>query len=162
MDFTVILACGLLLIGCGIYIGRPLLGRRSGILSNTNARQLTERKEQLYSSIIELEFDRELGKLPEDDFLRMRSELETEALAIIHQLDQLNGQASPDSLEERIEREVAALHVEHPPKQPLQQPLQPSISPPPTQAKFCGQCGSARRTEDRFCTQCGKAFEETT
>lgn len=162
MDFMVILACGLLLIGCGIYIGRPLLGRRSGILSNTSARQLTERKEQLYSSIIELEFDRELGKLPEDDFLRMRGELETEALAIIHQLDQLNGQASPDSLAERIEREVAALHVEHPPKQPPQQPLQPSISPPPTQAKFCGQCGSTRRAEDRFCTQCGKAFEETT
>jgi hypothetical protein len=150
MDFMVILACGLLLIGCGIYIGRPLLGRRSGILSNTSARQLTER-----------EFDRELGKLPEDDFLRMRGELETEALAIIHQLDQLNGQASPGSLAERIEREVAALHVEHPPKQPPQQPLQPSISPP-LQAKFCGQCGSTRRAEDRFCTQCGKAFEETT
>ncbi len=159
MDFTVLLACGLLLIGCGLYIGRPLLGRRSNILGRTNARQLTERKEQLYSSIIELEFDRELGKLPEDDFLRMRSELETEALAIIHQLDQLNGQTSPDSLEQRIEREVAALQVEHPQKQPLQ-PLLPPMST--TQAKFCGQCGGPRSTEDRFCTQCGKAFEETT
>ncbi|MFT5087356.1 MAG: hypothetical protein ACI906_001665 [Candidatus Latescibacterota bacterium] len=157
MDLMVLLACGLLLVGCGFYIGRPLLGRRGSLLNNTNARQLTERKEQLYSSILEIEFDRELGKLPEEDFQRMRSELEAEALSIIHQLDQLNGQASPDSIEQRIEREVAALHVEHPPAptQPLQSPL--TAAP----AKFCGQCGGPRRAEDRFCTQCGKAFEET-
>lgn len=156
MDFTVLLACGLLLIGCGFYIGRPLLGRRNSLHGNTSARQLTERKEQLYSSILELEFDRELGKLPEDDFQRMRGELETEALAIIHQLDELNGHASSDSLEQRIEQEVAALQVEAPP----QRPLQPEV--PPIQAKFCGQCGGPRSTEDRFCIQCGKAFEETT
>jgi len=164
MDLMVLLACGLLLVGCGFYIGRPLLGRRSSsALGNTSTRQLTERKEQLYSSILELEFDRELGKLPEDDFQRMRSELETEALAIIHQLDQLNGQSSPDSLEQRIEREVAALQIEHPIQHPptSAQPLQ-SSTPPVVQAKFCGQCGGPRRAEDRFCTQCGKAFEETT
>ena len=158
MDPIVLLACALLLVGCGYYIGRPLLGQRGRSSSNASARQLTERKEQLYASILELEFDRELGKLPEEDFQRMRGELETEALAVIHQLDQLNGLASTESIEQRIEREVAALQ-----EQVRSEPAPPQTAPKapqPASAKFCGQCGTARSAQDRFCTQCGKAFEE--
>ncbi len=165
MDSIVILACILLLAGCGFYIGRPLIARRGSPLGSISARQLTERKEQLYATILELEFDRELGKLPDDDFQRMRDELEEEALEVIHQLDQLNGRTDTDSVERRIEKELAQMQTQSP-QGSASQPEIPTeaavvLHAPAPQSNFCGQCGAKRQAEDRFCTQCGKAFEGT-
>ncbi len=164
MDTTAIAACALLLLGCGYYIARPLLTLRNASAGSVGVRQLSERKEQLYASILELEFDRELGKLPESDFQRMRSELESQALAIIEQIEQIEEPTARDELEQRIEREIAALLSDDDPSpQPMPQPPASQPSAPAITTKFCGQCGTARRdAADRFCTQCGKAFEEAT
>jgi hypothetical protein len=168
MDSGVLLACALLLGGCAYYIVRPLRTLRNVAAGSVNERQLNERKEQLYASILELEFDRELGKLPEADFQHMRGELESQALAILEQLDQTETEVPGESIEERIEREVAALHdgahTAQPavPPQPVPEPDPSAAAQGPTSApaKFCGQCGTARRGTDRFCTQCGTAFEK--
>ena len=85
----------------------------------------------------------------------MRGELESQALAILEQLDQ---QPSGGDIEQRIERELAALQLQ------TEDPITPQVTPPSevdaATAKFCGQCGTARRGADRFCTQCGTAFEK--
>jgi hypothetical protein len=168
VDFIVPLACILLLAGCGFYIGRPLIARRDGPLGGISARHLTERKEQLYATILELEFDRELGKLPDEDFQRMRDELEEEALEVIHMLDQLNGRTDSDSVERRIEEELAQIQAQNPQESVVVQAEIPAteaavpLHTPMPQSNFCGQCGAKRQTEDRFCPQCGKAFGKMT
>ena len=129
-----------LLLGLLLYLGRPLLisGRTGAV--NGPTRQLFERKEQLLGEIVELELDRELGKVSAEDFQRLFAELEAETLAIIGELDRLNG-ASSDQFERRIEEEVATLRQKTAPR--------------------CYDCGTPRRTGDLFCPQCGASLAES-
>ena len=162
MDIGVISACLLLLGLCGYFVARPLLTLQNATAGDVSVRQLNERKEQIYASIIELTFDNELGKLPDADFQRMRGELESQALSILEQLDQRGQQSSGGDIEQRIEREIVALQrqTEHPDLPRVEPRPEFPPTPPMAAAKFCGQCGTARRGADRFCTQCGTAFEE--
>lgn len=130
-----------LLLGLLLYLAHPLLtSGRTGVASGST-RQLFERKEQLLGEIVELELDRELGKVPAEDFQRLFAELETETLAVIGELDRLNG-ASSSQLEQRIEEEVAALRQK-------------------TAASSCHGCGALRREGDLFCPQCGASLAES-
>ena len=158
MDIGVIAACLLLLALCGYFVARPLLTLQNATAGDVGIRQLNERTEEIYASIIELTFDNELGKLPVADFQRMRGELESQALTILEQLDQRGQQPSGGDIEQRIERELAALQLQ------TEDPMTPAVAPlskvDAATAKFCGQCGTARRGADRFCSQCGTAFEK--
>lgn len=129
-----------LLLGLLLYLGRPLLTSGRAGTASRPTRQLFERKEQLLGEIVELELDRELGKVSAEDFQRLFAELEAETLAVIGELDRLNG-ASSHRLERRIEEEVAALR---------QKPATPR----------CRSCGVLRREGDRFCPQCGASLVE--
>ena len=162
MDIGVISACLLLLGLCGYFVARPLFTLKNATTGDVSVRQLNERKEQIYAAIIELTFDNELDKLPDADFQRMRGELEAQALSILEQLDQLGQQRAGGDIEQRIEREIAALQnqTEQPSTPRTVSPSEPLTTSSITMAKFCGQCGTARRGTDRFCTQCGTAFVE--
>ena len=140
-DLLPIISSVALLLGLLLYLGRPLLtGERTGVATGPT-RQLFERKEQLLGEIVELEFDRELGKVSAEDFQRLFAELEAETLAIIGELDRLNG-ASSDQFERRIEEEVAALRQK-------------------TATPRCHDCGALRREGDLFCPQCGASLAES-
>lgn len=52
---------------------------------------LEARKETLYREIRDAEADRASGKLAEDDFARLDSELRHEAIGILKRLDRLRG-----------------------------------------------------------------------
>ncbi len=136
-----ILCSLVLLLGLLLYLGRPLLtsGRAGAVRGPT--RQLFERKEQLLGEIVELELDRELGKVSAEDFQRLFAELEAETLAVIGELDRLNG-ASSYQLEGRIEEEIAALRQK-------------------TAVPRCHGCGTLRREGDLFCPQCGASLVES-
>ena len=141
IELLPILCSVALLLGLLIYLGHPLLtSERVGEASGPT-RQLFERKEQLLGQIVELELDRELGKVSAEDFQRLFAELEAETLAVIGELDQLNG-ASSSQLERRIEEEVAALRQK-------------------TAAPRCHSCGALRREGDLFCPQCGASLAES-
>ena len=139
-DLLPILCSVALLLGLLLYLGRPLLTSGRTSAASRPTRQLFERKEQLLGEIVELELDRELGKVSAEDFQRLFAELEAETLAVIGELDRLNG-ASSSQLERRIEKEVAALRQKTAPR--------------------CHSCGALRREGDLFCPQCGASLVES-
>ena len=139
-DLLPILCSVALLLGLLLYLGRPLLTSGRTSAASRPTRQLFERKEKLLGEIVELELDRELGKVSAEDFQRLFAELEAETLAVIGELDRLNG-ASSSQLERRIEKEVAALRQKTAPR--------------------CHSCGALRREGDLFCPQCGASLVES-
>ena len=130
-----------LLLGLLLYLGHPLLTSGQAGEAAGPRRQLFERKEQLLGEIVELELDRELGKVSAEDFQHLFAELEAETLAIIGELDRLNG-ASSDQFKRRIEEEVAALRQK-------------------TATPRCHSCGALRREGDLFCPRCGASLAES-
>ena len=56
---------------------------------------LEKRRDTALSSLRDAEMDHETGRLSEADYASMRSELETEAMAAIAELDQMGGGSGP-------------------------------------------------------------------
>ena len=143
MDYLITLGCMALLLGLVLFLGYPLLASGSGAAGPASAPPawpLIERKEQVYAAIKEIEFDHALGKLRAEDYQGHRQQLESEALDLLQQLDQLDGR-SEEALRARIRREVMALRQN------------PGSGLPP-----CPACGAQRRGHERFCPQCGAAL----
>lgn len=70
------------------YIGKPLLQRTGREQTPEEAHQkLLDEKESILTSIKELDFDREMGKIDSDEYARLRSDLESQAIAVMKALD---------------------------------------------------------------------------
>jgi len=142
MEYLIPLGCMALLLGFVLYVGYPLLASQQqvqALSADARSRQLQERKEQLYAAIKELEFDQDLGKLSDEDYQHLRRQLETQALTVIQQLDEMDGRTDLQPLQDRIEREVLSLR--------RTRPADPGIR--------CPSCGTEKRPEDLFCPRCG-------
>jgi hypothetical protein len=106
----------------------PMIGKRT--------RAALERDKLLaLRAIKELEFDRAMGKVSEEDFKEMSGRLRTKAARLIRQLDQASG------YRDRIERELA--------KRLGDQELASA-------APKCAACGVANDRDARFCKACGR------
>ena len=123
--------------------------------------ELTERKEQLYASIKELEFDRSLGKMSQEDYQGLRGSLEGEALDVLRQLDSLDGHAALEgeavALAARIEADVAAFRGE---SGDLATALVAGAGAAVPAPAFCPGCGQPRRAAHRFCPHCGERLDD--
>lgn len=99
-----------------LYVLSPLIlrrGERAWVESRDEAllRAVEERKARLYTGIVELDFDRDSGKISQDDHARMRAEVMKEVLAALQEEDSLRKGARPrptvieggDSVERMIE-----------------------------------------------------------
>ena len=86
---------GLLLIAAVAWsAAHPLFGTVESGPAEEESRpheRLRRQKEEALSAIREAEFDRELGKISEEDYLRLRDRLEAEALAAMTELERLEG-----------------------------------------------------------------------
>ena len=144
MGYLVPIFCLLLLVCLVFCIGYPLVGAASTPfgLREGEQQRLMERREQLLTAIKEVEFDQAMGKLPEGEYQHLRQQLESEAMGVLHLLDQLKSPAGRGgALETRIEKDLLALRQ---------------------RAKtHCPSCGVSRRQTDRFCAHCGAPFKET-
>jgi len=145
MEPLTLIAGMALLLGVAFYVCYPFFTLQQGptLSAGQRGQRLQERKEQLYVAIKELEFDQELGKLSAEDYQRLRQRLEGEALAVIQQLDELNGHADPGDLLQQLEREVSVRRN----------------APPAPEAECCPSCRAERRPDDLFCSRCGTRFE---
>ena len=106
-----------------VWVLRPLRhpARHARAADDAAWRDLVETKHALYRSILDLEFDKTLGKVSEADYAFLRRQHETEALAVLARMDALAAQrgggdgaeapveaAAAGSLEDRLEAEIAA------------------------------------------------------
>lgn len=115
---------GAALTGMALWILRPLRRplKPAATPDDAHWRELLESKHQLYRSILDLEFDQSVGKVSDADYHYLRRQQEGEALAILKEMDALAAAREavpasgppgdhPASVEDRLEREIAAARV---------------------------------------------------
>lgn len=150
MSALVPLAGALLVTGCLAYVAYPIYAARRAHPSTWRRDrlrlELTERKEALYAAIVELQFDRDVGKVPEDDHRQQRQVLEGEALQVLSELENLGTGGEEASLRVRIEREVAG-------RRPAPNDRRPTGQ--------CPACNAAVTANYRFCPDCGAPQTES-
>ena len=134
-------------------------------------RELNREYHLLKRALKELELDRSMGKLSDDDYAEIRSRYRERAVRILRQLDQ--GQ----SYEQQIERDLAARRealgkkpvADKAPDNTSDQPAdstvaaatkdpasRPASSQVPTViASACPECGTRNDIDARFCKHCG-------
>ncbi len=112
-----VLGAQILLIGIvAWFVVSPIILRRGELAwsesrEEAQRRSIGERKARLYSSIVELDFDRDSGKLSTEDHARMRAEAMNEVLAVLREEESLGPGPRPrpsvieggDSVERMIE-----------------------------------------------------------
>jgi hypothetical protein len=118
--------------------------------------ELLRTKHRLLGDIKEVEFDREAGKLDQDDAAGLQRELRVRVVEIMKEIDTLD---DVEGRGEAIEQELAQRLAE--PKGSGQEPGAPAAAPPTrgagleATALFCSQCGRPVAPDDRFCEGCG-------
>ncbi|MFQ5612576.1 MAG: zinc ribbon domain-containing protein [Anaerolineae bacterium] len=140
---------------------------RQGLYSGNTAGELRARYAAALAALKDLEFDREMGKISQEDYQSTRLRLTRDAAALLKQLDELTAPAvitraldaeiedllanfragrreiSPEAMAE-VEEEIEALKGEK------AAAAGPAIA--------CPQCGQAAHPADRFCAACGTPF----
>jgi hypothetical protein len=123
----------------------PLLGRErltTGESLGAPARRALEREKLLVlRTIKELEFDRAMGKIADDDFAEMAGRLRERAMRLMRQLDDVQTVSRA-----RVERELAAR---------LGAPSHEERAPA---ARRCSGCDTVNDADARFCKRCGVAL----
>ncbi|HYR62275.1 MAG TPA: hypothetical protein VET24_06520 [Actinomycetota bacterium] len=117
---------GVVLAGVVLWILQPLRTHRGaaglGQAASDSRREarwkeLVDAKHALYRSILDLETDRSVGKVSEEDYVILRRQQEGEALDVLHQMDALVAaeagppDGEPDGApvrEDLLEAEIAA------------------------------------------------------
>lgn len=67
------------------------------------------RKRAALTAILDLETERDVGKLADEEFVTLRSEYEAEAIAALHELDALGASGAPE--DDAVEAEIARIRA---------------------------------------------------
>ena len=110
---------GIVMAGLALWILQPL--RRSGQVTppggadDAKWKERVDAKHAVYRSILDLEFDRSVGKVAEEDYGILRHQHELEALALLREMDAMAaaagaaGAPSPQGApQDTLEAEIAA------------------------------------------------------
>lgn len=152
-----------LLMGSVVLVGitalltvRPLVspGDDRTAMVGERTRAALEREKQLaLRAIKELEFDKAMGKVSEDDFREMAGRLRARASRLIRQLDAGAGYRA------RIEQDLAKRLGEHAAsgRQESNAELKeaPHAEPRTAAVRQCASCSTSNDVDARFCKGCG-------
>jgi hypothetical protein len=174
MTIIAILLIALLIAGTFAFVLRPLIthdspwfGRDKGL--QASAGELIARRDALYAALKDAEFDRETGKLTEEDYQTVRTRTMAEAAGVLRQLDHLTPEAEA-ALDAQIETAVARL------REGTAQPVAPGLATAveaeiaalakraaaPARFKLaCPDCGQPYQPGDAFCAACGASLADT-
>jgi len=175
MDIGSLLLIAALFVLVAIFIARPLLESQARLATEeekTLSAILAER-DQVLDTLQELDFDYQLGKIPEEDYPPQRALLLQKGAGILKQLDAQRGESMSAPAEDAVEAAIAARRQEKAPANGQRNSRIPTGSPDDElealiaarrrqrtekYAGFCPQCGHACQTSDQFCSNCGKVL----
>ena len=169
--FLVILAMATL---AGLYVGMPIIQRQGDAVTAAEHTRsaLLARREQVLTTLAELEFDHETGKISDDHYQQRRQALLQEGADILRELDALTASRSGQSgaskattqdasaqMETLLAQRRAERQMRHPPSQAddaIEALLAARRRARQTKSGgFCPQCGAPVLVTDRFCPRCG-------
>jgi hypothetical protein len=141
---TLALAVALLAVVALAYVVAPLGGRRGGREEPPSAEgELDARKRAALEAIVDLEADRSVGKLSDEDFEVLRAQYEAEALRALTELDELRSRT--DEADDPVEHEIAEMRARLARATSAGRPME-----------TCPNCGSPRNAEGA-CPRCETA-----
>ena len=127
------------------------------------------RRDALYAALKDAEFDRETGKLTDEDYQVVRTRTMAEAAGVLRRLDRLTPEAEA-AFDAEIEQAVARMRGD------AAQPVAPDLAAaveaeiaslikhaaPPAGLKLaCPDCGQPYQAGDVFCAACGASLSAT-
>ncbi len=100
-----VLAGVLVTAGSLLYIFYPLLSGAHwnlGWESASPVKLLLQRKQTIYENIKDLDFEYKMGKLAEEDYLKLREDFSRDAAEVLRQMDALQPQPLDKAGEKRV------------------------------------------------------------
>ena len=159
MDIGSILLLTALIVIVGAFIASPLRGKwGSGVEGHELDIELSEllsERERVLEALTELDFDNEMGKVPDDLYPIQRESLLKRGAAVLRLLDE--HQPPQDDGEAAVSDELAEAGDD-----PLEQMIlarklakKQKTAKKDTKSHFCPECGENLQPGDKFCPGCG-------
>ncbi len=170
MEISSILLILAVFVMVGAYLYLPFMARtrraRAGETHEVSA--LKAERDRVINSLQELDFDFNLGKIPEGEYPDQRAALLQKGADILRQLDELSPAASSAvNAEARIEKATAAGRADANAKPSLAADTDDDLeamiaarrrNQKSKSAGFCPKCGKPALVTDKFCPACGKSL----
>jgi hypothetical protein len=172
-SFFLILA---LFILVGLFVARPFFENRARVVTRQEHEMsaLLAERDRIINALQELDFDYQMGKIPEEDYPTERAYLLQTGAETLRRLDELQLASPVASAEDRIESAIRERRAER-----LHQPQTAGVPGIPFRGigaqdddlealiasrrramegrsgGFCPQCGNPVTKTDKFCPRCG-------
>jgi hypothetical protein len=172
MQISSILLILAVFVMVGAYLYLPFMAKsrrtRSGAGETHEVSALKAERDRVINSLQELDFDFNLGKIPEGEYPDQRAALLQKGADILRRLDELAPAAmSAVNAEARIEKATAAgradASAKPSPAADTDDDLEAMIAARRRNQKsksagFCPKCGKTVLVTDKFCPACGKSL----
>jgi len=144
------------LMGAVVLVGlavlrmvRPLVSAdedRTVVIGRRTRAALEREKMLALRAIKELEFDRAMGKLSDEDWTEMSTRLRARAARLMRQLDAGEGYRS--QIERELEKRLSDAGAKDPGGRSV-------VAPAAVSERVCASCSTVNDTDARFCKNCG-------
>jgi hypothetical protein len=172
MDFGSLLLLLALIVIVAAFIASPLrhAPKREAVgEDDIELSQLLAERERVLDALAELDFDAEMGKVPDDLYPIQREALLRRGADVLRLLDVRMEEKETDEAERaaRMERAASIRAKDDDPLEAMiasrrktavveQTPAPTAEKAPAGKAHFCPNCGSALQPGDQFCSACGQ------
>ncbi len=143
------------------YVSLPFRQRKSVFIGEAehNLSALLAERDRILSALMELDFDYDLQKIPEEIYPLQRNNLMERGGDILRQLDEFYDGSSEEA-SDRLEATVASRRADAKKAAvDMDDPLEAMIAARKAGSNkgtaFCPNCGEKALAKDRFCTSCG-------
>jgi len=123
-------------------------------------REILSRKESVYETIKELDFDFKTDKLSEKDYKELRERYRRQALSLLEESDAVE---KGEDVESFIEREIfvrrktsSSLKGKEEKSDDIEGMIEEEILARRESLPICPHCGSGYGEKDQFCSNCGR------
>ncbi|CAG0994741.1 hypothetical protein ANAEL_02517 [Anaerolineales bacterium] len=156
------------MVGAYLYLPFMARARRARAGESHEVSALKAERDRVINSLQELDFDFNLGKIPEGEYPDQRAALLQKGAEILRRLDELAPAASSAvNAEARIEKATAEGRADASTKPSLAADTDDDLeamiaarrrNQKSKSAGFCPKCGKPVLVTDKFCPACGKSL----